>query len=77
MSRSNQYKNVRITIELRGRFPEKHLTRKNIKRIEDRIKEAATPEFAQYDFLGEFFGNDPDMYALFLGPVKLVVEETK
>ena len=66
---------VVVTIEAIGLLPEKYLTPQWVKKIEDRIKDYLTDKLGEYEIWGEFFGNDENVYALFLDSVKLSKKE--
>jgi len=60
---------VKATIELRGELPKKYMNR--LKKVSKRIKDDASEMFGEYEIWGEFFGDDPEVYALFLTDVKV------
>jgi len=60
-----------VTITMKGDLPDVAFSKKNKARIENRIKEEVIEGLGEYEIWGEFFGDDPEVYALFLYSVNL------
>jgi len=65
-----------VTITLSGDLPEKAFKESQKRRLEERIKEDVEDILGEYEIWGEFFGEDPEVYALFLRGVEINVENS-
>ena len=63
---------MKFIITIEGNLPLKYQTRSNLKRLEKRISGDAEARFGEYEIWGEYFGDDDEIYALFLKSVKAI-----
>lgn len=62
---------VEVNIKLVGELPDDCLGKKNKELIKKHLMNGAGEVFGEYEIWGELFGNDDNVYALFLDDVDI------
>ena len=61
---------VKIQLTIEGDLPEKYTTPMRLEEVRKKVENDAKELFGEYEIWGEFFGNDDQIYTLFLKSVK-------